>query len=211
MGFAVAVFGEEAGGEVEVGDGGQFAVFLIVGRVGAAVGEQVFGTFQQEGEVAQYGAAHFLHGLAVAAPFLQPHRSVHEGADFGAVVGDYGEGGGAPAFNGLRQKLVEPLPLEPFGQDAGGVYDLVAIPPHVGAEGLLGIIVAVGGHVLGLDVELFEVGLNGGDVGRELAEGVEFALMFAFVLAHVVPFQNRFQVVCRRDNGLPEKRMAAFR
>ena len=182
MGFAVAVFGEEAGGEVEVGDGGQFAVFLIIGRVGAAVGEQVFGIFQQEGEIAQYGAAHFLHGLAVAAPFLQPHRGVHEGADFGAVVGNHGEGGGAPAFNGLRQKLVEPLLLEPFGQGAGSVHDLVAIPPHVGADGLLGIIVAVGGHMLGLSVKFFEVGFNGGDVGRELAEGVEFALVFTFVL-----------------------------
>lgn len=52
LGFAVAVFGEEAGGEVEVGDGGQFAVFLIVGRVGAAVVAQLFGALQQEGEIA---------------------------------------------------------------------------------------------------------------------------------------------------------------
>ena len=65
---------------------------------------------------------------------------------------------------------------------------MVAIPPHVGVDGLLGIIVAVGGHVLGLGVERFEVGFDGGNVGRELAEGVEFALMLAFVFAHVVPF-----------------------
>ena len=53
---------------------------------------------------------------------------------------------------------------------------------------MLGVVVAVGGHMLGLSIKLFEVGFNGRDVGRELAEGVEFALVFAFVVAHVAPF-----------------------